>query len=303
MTATQEQFDEDIQSFYTSADEEARLTKTVGSRVEFLRVQSILRTLLSPASAVIDVGGATGIHSTWLAADGHTVTLVDPVPSQVEAARQHGTFTAMVGDARQLDIQDNSADATLLFGPLYHLMDMEDRVRAFAEASRVTKPGGFVVAAGVSRHSVCLFMHSYGEFLANQQNSASTSNEENTTEALLDATHLIRPTAGGHVSVGSGVVELLELGTVPRLGEGFPCAHCHTTDELRHEARSAGLDVCATYGVEGPSEAALEQLELPEHEGLVDAAMKIAEAFDGENVSDAIKDRSAHILIVAKVPS
>jgi ubiquinone/menaquinone biosynthesis C-methylase UbiE len=46
------------------------------------------------------------------------------------------------GDARELDLADASVDAVLLLGPLYHLRQRSDRVRALAEARRVVRPGG-----------------------------------------------------------------------------------------------------------------------------------------------------------------
>jgi SAM-dependent methyltransferase len=56
-----------------------------------------------------------------------------------------------VGDARELPAADGSADAVLLLGPLYHLLDRRDRVGAWREAARVLWPGGVVVAATISR--------------------------------------------------------------------------------------------------------------------------------------------------------
>jgi hypothetical protein len=38
-------------------------------------------------------------------------------------------------------------DATLLFGPPYHLLDRADRIRSWREAGRAVRPGGVVVAA------------------------------------------------------------------------------------------------------------------------------------------------------------
>ena len=46
---------------------------------------------------------------------------------------------------------DGSVDAVLLLGPLYHLEDRADRVRALAEARRVGRPGAVVIAAAISR--------------------------------------------------------------------------------------------------------------------------------------------------------
>lgn len=46
---------------------------------------------------------------------------------------------------------DSSHDAVLLLGPLYHLLDRADRVRALAEAGRVSQD--LVIAAAISRWS------------------------------------------------------------------------------------------------------------------------------------------------------
>jgi SAM-dependent methyltransferase len=44
-----------------------------------------------------------------------------------------------------------SADAALLLGPLHHLVEREDRLRALREARRLLRPGGVVVVAAISR--------------------------------------------------------------------------------------------------------------------------------------------------------
>lgn len=56
------------------------------------------------------------------------MALVDPVKSHVNSAREAGTFEALVGDARELSFADDSLDALLMAGPLYHLADRADRV-------------------------------------------------------------------------------------------------------------------------------------------------------------------------------
>ncbi|MDO5094686.1 MAG: class I SAM-dependent methyltransferase, partial [Propionibacteriaceae bacterium] len=146
--------DRRIQQFYSRFAEAERLTTmSAAGRLELERIQELLRARLKPGSHIIDVGGATGVHATWLAAEGHDVVLVDPIASQVEIAAQAGIFTAVVGDARCLDFAAGSFDAALLFGPLYHLHSRDDRLRALGEAKRVVCPGGLVFAVGISRCS------------------------------------------------------------------------------------------------------------------------------------------------------
>ncbi len=83
--------------------------------------------------------------------------LVDPVPLHVEQAgaasarAERPLATVLQGDARALPHDDASADAVLLLGPLYHLVERDDRLTALREARRVLRPGGVVVAAAISR--------------------------------------------------------------------------------------------------------------------------------------------------------
>ena len=37
------------------------------------------------------------------------------------------------------------------FGPLYHLTERDDRITALREAARIVRPGGVVLAVGISR--------------------------------------------------------------------------------------------------------------------------------------------------------
>ena len=69
---------------YAAIREEQRITAGLG-RLELLRTQEILRRHLPPPPArVLDVGGATGVHASWLAGDGYRVHLVDLAPGHVE---------------------------------------------------------------------------------------------------------------------------------------------------------------------------------------------------------------------------
>lgn len=153
--------DQWIQEYYAKHFSEADrlVSRSANGRVEFLRVQQLVSTRLEPNSRVLDIGGGTGIHAQWLADAGYVVTLIDPVVEQVEAARKRPSrVRALVGDARDLQFEDNSFDAVLLFGPLYHLQERGDRILAWREAWRVLVPGGIAFGAGASRAAAALKM-------------------------------------------------------------------------------------------------------------------------------------------------
>ena len=142
---------EEILAYYARGEEDGRLRQG-SDRLEFWRTQDVLRRLLPAAPAkVLDVGGGSGIHAEWLVRDGYDVELVDPVPLHVEQASRLPGVTARAGDARALPSEDASYDVVLMLGPLYHLPERADRVRALTEACRVVRPGGLVVAATINR--------------------------------------------------------------------------------------------------------------------------------------------------------
>ncbi|MGW7525822.1 class I SAM-dependent methyltransferase [Streptomyces sp. NPDC054783] len=99
------------------------------------------------------MGGGSGIHAEWPAADGHDAELVDPVPLHAERAARQAGARARHGDARALDAPDAFVDVAPLLGPLHHPPERPDRLRALVEACRVVRPGGLVAAATINRYA------------------------------------------------------------------------------------------------------------------------------------------------------
>jgi ubiquinone/menaquinone biosynthesis C-methylase UbiE len=139
---------------YEGIREEDRISAGLG-QLELLRAREVLeRHLPQTPGAIVDIGGATGVHASWLADRGYRVHIIDITPRHVEKARSTLAIkgvTAEVGDARHLPSPGSTFDAALLFGPLYHLTEESDRLLALREAARVVKPGGIVAVAAVSR--------------------------------------------------------------------------------------------------------------------------------------------------------
>lgn len=152
-----------LSDFYDSVDEDVRLSEGYGL-LEWARTLDILERYLPPSPAVIyDVGGGSGSYAFWLARIGYEVYLVDPVVKHIRQARQasrgqpdHPLAGIVQGDARRLDRANDSVDAVLFMGPLYHLTDRKDRIVALKEASRITRRGGRIFAAVISRFASLL---------------------------------------------------------------------------------------------------------------------------------------------------
>jgi SAM-dependent methyltransferase len=221
--------DDAIRSYYDDDQEDQRLFSRLG-RLELARTQEIVARYLSPVElAILDVGGGTGVYAAWLAGLGHIVHLIDPVPLHVERALARAatnpeyTFTAEIGDARSLSADDASFDAVLLFGPLYHLTERADRLRALAEARRVLQPGGRLFAVGVSRFAPLL---------------------DGLREGWLDDPAFRQ-------IVERDLVEGQHRNPTERQG-WFTTAYMHHPDELRDEVVESGFTLDALFGVEGP---------------------------------------------------
>ncbi len=103
---------------------------------------------IRPGDMILDIGGGPGQYSIHYARKGHDVTLLDLSGENVcfakKKARQYGVkITAVEGNALDLSrFPDNTFDIVFLMGPLYHLMNGENRLQALREAARVLKPGG-----------------------------------------------------------------------------------------------------------------------------------------------------------------
>lgn len=148
----------EIRKHYEDIEEANRLVAGVGA-LELARTCEVIERYFPESPAVIfDIGGAAGAYSFWLADRGYEVHLVDLLEKHIQQARAHaaqrkgGVPASMtVGDARKLDRADESVDAALLFGPLYHLTERADRIAALREARRVLKPGGVLIGAAISK--------------------------------------------------------------------------------------------------------------------------------------------------------
>lgn len=104
---------------------------------------------------ILDEGAATGAYSIPLAKEGYDVTSIELVQHNLGRLKQHATeenvtVNAYKGNAVKLKREAaDSFDIVLVFGPMYHLTDRDDKLRVLAEARRVLKPDGRILVAYV----------------------------------------------------------------------------------------------------------------------------------------------------------
>jgi ubiquinone/menaquinone biosynthesis C-methylase UbiE len=224
---------------------------------------------------VADVGGGPGRYAVWLAERGYQVHLIDPVPLHIEQAAAAAKIRPMAslasaeaGDARALPLSDQSVDVVLLLGPLYHLTERGDRLQALAEACRICRTGGVVIAAAISRFASTLDGLRCG-YLEDAAFAAVAAADRR------DGQHR-NPTGNPAY---------------------FTTAYLHRGEELASECEEAGLIQEALLAVEGPAWL------LPDLEArLADAhrRMVLLDALAAIEAEPTLLGVSAHLLSVSR---
>ncbi len=135
-------------NYYNKFNEDKRLTHRHGM-VEFITAMKYIHHYLNSFKdpKIIDVGAGTGAYSVALANEGYDVTAIELVKHNLMTLKaKNSSVKAYLGNATNLSLfSDNSFDMVLLFGPMYHLIDKEDKIKALMEAKRIVKPNGYIL--------------------------------------------------------------------------------------------------------------------------------------------------------------
>lgn len=152
-----------IDRHYNKHREELRLLRRHGI-VEFEVTMHHLRRFLQQGQQILDIGAGTGRYTSALMAEGYDVKAVELVKRNIDVfLKREPTAHVVKGDARNMPfIDDDYADITLLLGPLYHLIDEEEKIKALNEAKRVTKPGGLIFVAYLM-NEYCILSYCFEE--------------------------------------------------------------------------------------------------------------------------------------------
>ncbi len=134
--------------YYNKFNEDKRLTTRHG-KIEYITSMKYIHEYLNDSPKIIDIGAGTGKYAIALANEGYDVTAIELIKHNLKVIEQKSKLVKTYqGNAINLKkINDNTYDLTILFGPMYHLITKEEKIKALEEAKRVTKRNGIIMVA------------------------------------------------------------------------------------------------------------------------------------------------------------
>jgi ubiquinone/menaquinone biosynthesis C-methylase UbiE len=136
-----------------------RLTETPLREAEYQLIIELLDEYIPSGSVVIDIGSGPGRYAEHLMKRNCKVGLIDLSAKSLKAfsdrmgstCNPDNTIFNRVSCATQLNwVDDSTADAILLMGPLYHLVSDEHRNLTLAHCKRILKPHGLLFTVFLS---------------------------------------------------------------------------------------------------------------------------------------------------------
>lgn len=139
--------EENLIVYYNKFNEDKRLNTRHG-KVEFITSMNYILKYLKKFKnpSIIDIGAGTGKYSIYLSNKGYDVTAVELIKHNLRFIEKNSEkVKAFEGNAVDLSrFNNDSFDITILFGPMYHLISKEEKIKALEEAKRITKKNGYI---------------------------------------------------------------------------------------------------------------------------------------------------------------
>jgi len=147
-----------LEQYYNKFNEDGRLSRRHGIVEfntsmyfihEFLENYKKENKLENSEIKILDLGAATGAYSVPLSEEGYQVTAVEKVVHNLNILKKKGAnVEAILGDAVDLSyLKNETFDMIICFGPMYHLILQEDKLKALLECKRVLKENGHIFNA------------------------------------------------------------------------------------------------------------------------------------------------------------
>ena len=140
-----------LEQYYNLYDEDGRLESKHG-KVEFITTMKYIHDYVKPGAKVLEVGAGTGRYSIALSREGYQVQAMELIEHNIEVFKSklmdNEHIDIKQGNALDLSVYDNNSfDAVLILGPMYHLYNEEDKVQVLNEAKRILKKDGYIFVA------------------------------------------------------------------------------------------------------------------------------------------------------------
>lgn len=161
-----------VTGFYEQIEEDTRLERSRHGQLEYrTTMEYIHQHAKEKGDRILEIGAGTGRYSIALAKEGFDVTAVELVESNLDVLKKNSegitNIQSYQGDALDLGrFKDGEFDVTLVLGPMYHLYEKADVMKAIDEALRVTKKGGTVMFAFLSVYAVLFDNYLNGQMVA-----------------------------------------------------------------------------------------------------------------------------------------
>jgi tRNA (cmo5U34)-methyltransferase len=211
-----QRFDNDVERF---SNLETGQAATMDAPLMLELVSSAAAATTPGARSVLDVGCGAGNYTLKLLQKlpGLDVTLVDLSPKMVERAVERvsaattGKVRPLVGDVREIALNDGSHNLILAAAVLHHLRTDQEWEAVFSRFYRCLRPGGSVWIADFITHDLPgvarMMWDRYGQYLESHGGPAYREKvfayveEEDTPKSLLFQTDLLKRVGFGRVEV------------------------------------------------------------------------------------------------------
>lgn len=158
--------EKELVNYYNKFNEDKRLLTRHGN-VEFITsIKYIEKYLCNYKNPIIlDIGAGCGKYSGYFSNLGYNVTAIELVKHNLRVIeKNYPKVNSILGNALSLNkIPDNYADIIIFFGPMYHLINKEDKVKALMEAKRVLKPNGVIFIQYIM-NEYAIITHGFKEY-------------------------------------------------------------------------------------------------------------------------------------------
>ncbi len=136
-----------LDDYYSHFNEDNRL-KTRHGQVEFITNIKYINKYLGDdkSKKILDIGAGTGAYSVYFDKLGYEVTAIELVKHNIDVFKEKkSNVTIIQGNALDLSMfEENTFDVVLLFGPMYHLLTEDEKIKALLQAKKVVKKDGYI---------------------------------------------------------------------------------------------------------------------------------------------------------------